>query len=94
MYNLTYNGSLVLLEVIALLQSNHFIWKSWNYHSKIYVCLFLDPINMLIEKTNAFMQKFSLKRLKMGSIINLLDKLKMRESKEKMSKVIKTIKVC
>ena len=49
---------------------------------------------MFIEKTNAFMKKFSLKRLKMGSIINLLDKLKMRESKEKMSKVIKTIKVC
>ena len=34
MYNSTYNASLVLLKVIALLQSNRFIWNSWNYHSK------------------------------------------------------------
>lgn len=55
---------------------------------------FTDPINMFLKKANAFLELFSIKRLKMGSIVNLLDKLKMDESKKKMNKVITSIKVC
>ncbi|XP_063399953.1 uncharacterized protein LOC134684587 [Mytilus trossulus] len=50
------------------------------------------PLNMLLKKAKAFMKKFSIKRLKIGSIVNLLDKLNMYESKQKMNKVLGTIK--
>ncbi|XP_021353372.1 uncharacterized protein LOC110450253 [Mizuhopecten yessoensis] len=46
----------------------------------------------LLKKADSFLKKFSLRRLRMGTIIEFLDRLGMDESKEKMANVIKTIK--
>jgi hypothetical protein len=47
----------------------------------------------LIKKADSFFKKFSLKRLKLGSIIEFLDQLGMTESKKNLAKVLKSIKV-
>lgn len=47
----------------------------------------------LIKKAEAFFEKFSLKKLKLGSIIEYLDRLGMTETKEKLAVVLKTIRV-
>lgn len=47
----------------------------------------------LMKKADSFFKKFSLTRLKLGSIIEFLDLLGMTESKQKLAEVLKTIKV-
>ncbi|KAK3102203.1 hypothetical protein FSP39_009587 [Pinctada imbricata] len=51
-----------------------------------------SPFRTLIQKADSFLQKFSLRRLKMGTIIEFLDILGLTDSKQKMADVIKTIK--
>ncbi|XP_071145135.1 uncharacterized protein [Mytilus edulis] len=51
-----------------------------------------DAFSVLLKKADSFRKKFSLKKIKLGSIINFFDKLKMDESKEKMAVVITTLK--
>ncbi|XP_052081230.1 uncharacterized protein LOC127719255 [Mytilus californianus] len=51
-----------------------------------------DPFSVLLKKADSFLQKFSLKKLKMGSIIDFLGKLKMDESKKKLAVVLTTVK--
>ncbi|CAC5401161.1 unnamed protein product [Mytilus coruscus] len=51
-----------------------------------------DAFSVLLKKADSFMKKFSLKKIKLGSIINFFDKLGMDESTEKMAEVIKTFK--
>ncbi|XP_052083601.1 uncharacterized protein LOC127720901 [Mytilus californianus] len=51
-----------------------------------------DAFSVLLKKANSFLKKFSLKKIRMGTIIDFLDKLGMDESKEQMAGVIKTIK--
>ncbi|XP_076116682.1 uncharacterized protein LOC143084161 [Mytilus galloprovincialis] len=51
-----------------------------------------NPFMTLLHKANTFFKKFSIKRLKMGTIINFLHKLKMTDSMNKMADVMKTIK--
>ncbi|CAG2211662.1 unnamed protein product [Mytilus edulis] len=51
-----------------------------------------DAFSVLLKKANSFLKKFSLKKLRMGTIIDFLDKLGMDESKVQMAGVIKTIK--
>ncbi|XP_046562951.1 uncharacterized protein LOC124271844 [Haliotis rubra] len=46
----------------------------------------------LFQKAGAFMEKFSIRNLKMGTIMDLLEILDLDESQEKMTEVIKTIK--
>jgi hypothetical protein len=46
-----------------------------------------------MKKADSFFKKFSLKRLKLGSIIEFLDKLGMTESKKSLAEVLKSIKV-
>ncbi|VDI04283.1 Hypothetical predicted protein, partial [Mytilus galloprovincialis] len=53
---------------------------------------FQDPFSVLLKKADSFLQKFSLKKLKMGSIIDFLGKLKMDESKKKLAAVLTTVK--
>jgi hypothetical protein len=57
---------------------------------KIY---FSDPFTTLLHKADVFFKKFSLKRLKLGTIIDFIAKLGMKESANKMAEVMKTIKV-
>ena len=47
----------------------------------------------LMKKADSFFKKFSLKRLKLGNIIEFLDQLGMTESKKSMAEVLKSIKV-
>ena len=47
----------------------------------------------LMKKADSFFKKFSLKRLKLGSIIEFLDQLGMTESKKSLAEVLKSIKV-
>ncbi|KAK3612511.1 hypothetical protein CHS0354_024482 [Potamilus streckersoni] len=49
-------------------------------------------IKTLLNQTAAFLKKFSLRKIKLGSIIEFLDFLHMDESKVKMADVIRTIK--
>ncbi|XP_076076028.1 uncharacterized protein LOC143046852 [Mytilus galloprovincialis] len=51
-----------------------------------------DMFITLIKKAEAFFEKFSLKKLKLGSIIEYLDRLGMTETKEKLAVVLKTIR--
>ncbi|CAC5381353.1 unnamed protein product [Mytilus coruscus] len=53
---------------------------------------FKDPFSVLLKKADSFLQKFSLKKLRMGSIIDFLGKLKMNESMQKLAAVMKTVK--
>ncbi|XP_048258717.1 uncharacterized protein LOC124137708 isoform X1 [Haliotis rufescens] len=46
----------------------------------------------LLQKAGAFMKKFSIRNLKMGSILDLLEILDLDESQEKIAEVIRTIK--
>ncbi|VDI81102.1 Hypothetical predicted protein, partial [Mytilus galloprovincialis] len=50
------------------------------------------PLNMLLKKANAFMEKYSLLRLTFGSIVNLLDKINLKDNDEKIGRLIRTIK--
>jgi hypothetical protein len=47
----------------------------------------------LLKKADSFFKRFSLKRLKLGSIIEFLDQLGMTDSKQKLAEVLKSIKV-
>lgn len=47
----------------------------------------------LLRTADKFLQKLNLRRLKMGTIIEFLDRFGMVKSKEAMAKVIVTIKV-
>jgi hypothetical protein len=48
----------------------------------------------LLKAADKFLQKFNIRRLKFGTIIEFLDKLGMVKSKEAMARVMITIKVC
>ena len=47
----------------------------------------------LMKKADSFFKKFSLKRLKLGSIIEFFDRLGLTESKKRLAEVLKSIKV-
>jgi hypothetical protein len=51
------------------------------------------PFATLMKKADSFMQKFSLRRLKMGTIIEFLTKLGMTDSRAKFVTAIKTLQV-
>ncbi|VDI41391.1 Hypothetical predicted protein [Mytilus galloprovincialis] len=51
-----------------------------------------DMFTTLMKKADSFFKKFSLTRLKLGSIIEFLDTLGMTESKQHMAEVLKSIK--
>ena len=65
---------------------------SWQ-DSKLIQNLFLDPFTTLLHKADSFFKKLSLKRLKLGTILNFIDKLGMKDSAKKIAEVMKTIKV-
>lgn len=46
-----------------------------------------------MAKADSFMKKFSLRRLKMGTIIEFLTKLDMTDSRAKFVKALKTLQV-
>jgi hypothetical protein len=47
----------------------------------------------LMKKADSFFKKFSLKRLKLGSIVEFFDQLELTESKKSLAEVLKSIKV-
>ncbi|VDI70196.1 Hypothetical predicted protein [Mytilus galloprovincialis] len=51
-----------------------------------------DMFSTLLKKADSFMKRFSLKKLKLGDIIEFLDKLGMTDSKQKLADVLKSIK--
>ncbi|XP_052090897.1 uncharacterized protein LOC127727822 [Mytilus californianus] len=51
-----------------------------------------DMFSTLLKKADSFMKRFSLKKLKLGDIIEFLDKLGMSDSKQKLAEVLKSIK--
>lgn len=73
----------------------HCIVNNINSSSVYYNTIFFitDMFITLIKKAEAFFEKFSLKKLKLGSIIEYLDRLGMTETKEKLAIVLKTIRV-
>lgn len=54
---------------------------------------FAGMFSKLLRTADKFLQKLNLRRLKMGTIIEFLDRFGMVKSKEAMAKVILTIKV-
>lgn len=54
---------------------------------------FAGMFTKLLRTADKFLQKLNLRRLKMGTIIEFLDRFGMVKSKEAMAKVIVTIKV-
>lgn len=51
-------------------------------------------ISKLLKAADKFLEKFSLRRLKFGTIMEFLEKFNMQSSKEAMARVFKEIKVC
>ncbi|CAG2251005.1 unnamed protein product [Mytilus edulis] len=51
------------------------------------------PFTTLMQKADSFMKKFSLRRLKMGTIIEFLTKLGMTDSRAKFVQTLKTLQV-
>lgn len=54
---------------------------------------FIGFFAKLLKAADKFLQKFNIRRLKFGTIIEFLDKLGMDKSKMAMAKVMITIKV-
>lgn len=48
---------------------------------------------VFVEKIKAFLSRFSIRKLKMGAIIQFLDELNLQDTKVKMANLMKTIKV-
>lgn len=51
-------------------------------------------ISKLLKAADKFLEKFSIRRLKFGTIMEFLEKFNMQSSKEAMARVFKEIKVC
>ena len=79
--------------------------KEINNPLNIYLFVFFNKIiielrynftglfGKLLKAADKFLEKFNIRRLKFGTIIEFLDKLEMNKSKTAMAKVMITIKV-
>lgn len=79
--------------------------KEINNPLNIYLFVFFNKIiielrynftglfGKLLKAADKFLEKFNIRRLKFGTIIEFLDKLEMNKSKSAMAKVMITIKV-
>jgi hypothetical protein len=63
-----------------------------NYHNT-YLSLFAGLLTTLLQKTDSFAEKYSLHRLKMGSLVEYLGLLNMKDEITKITKVFTGIGV-
>lgn len=59
----------------------------------LFVFFSAASVDILISNVRAFLDRFSIRRLKMGEIIQFLKDLELEDTKTKMATLIKTIKV-
>ncbi|XP_060567959.1 uncharacterized protein LOC132726631 [Ruditapes philippinarum] len=52
---------------------------------------FNTTLNILVTNIKEFLKRFSIRRIKLGTIVQLLDELKLQDTTEKMTKLIKDI---
>lgn len=72
-------------DIRALDHLNEFKWIKFS--------VLIGFFSKLLKAADKFLQKFNIRRLKFGTIIEFLDKLGMVKSKEAMARVMITIKV-
>lgn len=62
-------------------------------HVHIFLLNTEASVEILVKNIKAFLERFSVRSLKMGAIIQFLDELGLQDTKEKMAKLMKTVKV-